>query len=81
MRKEAFSQYVDFSLALDVSCQTIVKSYRGEAIQCEILKESEIIFEDNDMQIVFPHAITDSAEKRSDASNQTTQTNTKFENK
>lgn len=33
------------------------KQSKSQEIQCELLKESKIVFEDKDMQIVFPTAV------------------------
>lgn len=52
------------------------KTFKSEEVQCELLKESKIIFEDKDMQIVFPTAVAQIIVKPTakDSSSQTKQT-------
>ena len=52
------------------------KTFKSEEVQCELLKESKIVFEDKDMQIVFPTAVAQIIVKPTakDSSNQTKQT-------
>ena len=52
------------------------KTFKSEEVQCELLKESKIVFEDKDMQIVFPTAVAQIIVKPTakDCSNQTKQT-------
>ena len=52
------------------------KTFKSEEVQCELLKESKIVFEDKDMQIVFPTAVAQIIVKPTakDSSNQTKKT-------
>lgn len=47
----------EYLLTFDVPCQTPTRKYLSQTVQCELLKESEVIFEDKDMQIIVPHAV------------------------
>lgn len=49
------------------------KTFKSEEVQCELLKESNIVFEDKDMQIVFPTAVAQIVVQPTakDSSNQT----------
>ena len=57
------------------------KTFKSEEVQCELLKESKIVFEDKDMQIVFPTAVAQIIVKPTakDSSNQTKQTKLSLE--
>lgn len=52
------------------------KTFKSEEVQCELLKESKIVFEDKDMQIVFPTAVAQIIVKPTakDSSSQTKKT-------
>lgn len=46
-----------YVLLLDVASQTYTRGVASKDIQCELLKESQVVYEDKDMQIVFPAAV------------------------
>ena len=66
-----------YLLLYDVASQTYTRGVASKDIQCELLKESQVVYEDKDMQIVFPSAIPNNenqiaADKMEDAFIQTT---------
>lgn len=66
-----------YILFLEVACQTHTRGVTSKDTQCELLKESQVVYEDKDMQIVFPATVAVSdhesiAEEMEDAFNQTT---------
>lgn len=54
---EKGTQAEEFILRIDVSAQTIVKNYRNQEVQVELIKRTEemmIVEEDDDMKIEYP---------------------------
>ena len=47
----------DYILKYDMGVDADRKMFKSQEIQCELLRESKIVFEDKDMQIVFPTAV------------------------
>ncbi len=46
-----------YILFLEVACQTYTRGVTSKDTQCELLKESQVVYEDKDMQIVFPATV------------------------
>jgi hypothetical protein len=47
----------EYLLTFDVPCQTPTRKFASQTVQCELIRESQVVYEDNDMQIIVPSAV------------------------
>jgi hypothetical protein len=47
-----------YVLLLDVASQTYNRGVASKDTQCKLIKESQIVVEDKDMQVVYPTSVT-----------------------
>lgn len=75
--KHMACQSDNYLMTYDVTCQTPTKSLVTQVIQCELLKENQVVFEDKDMQIMIPNVVEKIPEPllMSNVSNQTSPRN------